>query len=167
MAKERKNREEAKAAGPEAPQEIQITHEQIAALYQSERAKFDNIDARIRSVQNALFEMNAAISAIKEIGDLKNETEVLVPLGSGAHISAGISPAQKIKMSLAGNVVMDVTSEKAVADLNKRREDTEKYLIALRNDAAGIASNISSLERAIMAAQQAQMQKQQQAKADF
>ncbi len=168
MAKEKKHKEEIKAAEPGVPQEIQITHEQIAALYQSERAKFENIDARIRSVQNALFEINAAISAIKEIKDLKNETDILVPLGSGIHTSTKIAPGQKIKMSLAGNVVLDVSAEKAIADLNKRKEDTEKYLNALRNDAANIASNLSNLERVIMAAQQqAQMQKQQQAKADF
>ncbi|MBI2529840.1 MAG: hypothetical protein HYW05_01735 [Candidatus Diapherotrites archaeon] len=164
MAKEKKGKEEPKAGEREAPQEIQITHEQIAALYQSERVKFENIDARIRSVQNALFEINAAISALEEFRELKSETEVLVPLGSGVHINTRISPQQKIKMSLAGNVVLDVSAEKAIADLGKRREDTEKYLIALRNDAAGIASNISSLERAIMAAQQ---QRQQQSKADF
>src|SRR3989338_5230553 len=164
MAKEKKDKEETRAAEPEDPQEIQITHEQIAALYQSERAKFENIDARIRSVQNALFEINAAISALKEFKELKSETEILVPIGSGTHISTKISPAQKIKMGLAGNVVLDVSAEKAIADLGKRKEDTEKYLIALRNDAANIASNISGLERAIMAAQQ---QRQQQAKADF
>ena len=164
MAKEKKNKEEIKAAEPGVPQEIQITHEQIAALYQSERAKFENIDARIRSVQNALFEINAAISAINEIKDLKNEADILIPLGSGIHINTKIAPAQKMKMSLAGNVVLDVSAEKAIADLGKRKEDTEKYLIALRNDAANIAGNISSLERAIMAAQQ---QRQQQAKADF
>ncbi len=167
MAKEKKDKEEAKAAEPEAPQEIRITQEQIAALYQSERAKFENIDARIRSVQNALFEINAAISAVGELKDLKNETDILLPLGSGIHISAKIAPAQKIKMSLAGNVVLDISAEKAIADLGKHKEDTEKYLIALRNDAAGIAGNISSLEGAIMAAQQGQMQRQQQAKADF
>ena len=167
MAKEKKNKEETRAAEPEAPQEMQVTHEQIAALYQGERAKFENIDARIRSVQNALFEIIAAISAIKEIKDLKNETDILIPLGSGIHISTKIAPGQKIKMSLAGNVVLDVSAEKAIADLEKRKGETEKYLNALRNDATNIASNISNLERVLTAAQQQAQQRQQQAKADF
>ncbi|MEW6294681.1 MAG: hypothetical protein AB1467_00070 [Candidatus Diapherotrites archaeon] len=133
--------------------QVKLSGEQIVALFQEEKAKLDSISMQINSVQTALTEVLFAEESLKELSKEGFEGPILVNLGSGVFIEGAVSNAKKLKKSLPGNVVLDVSPEEVSEELKKRKENAQKTLELLLRDRERIYSNLNNLSRIINAVQ--------------
>ena len=140
---------------------ITLTGEQLLQALQNERAKLDMLQERTNAVQRVMVDVMAGIDSLTELNKPGTEGKILVNLGAGTYVSALIDKKSKVKRSLAGNIVIDCSSEEAIEELKKGKEGTEKNLQNLQKEQQMVVANINNL-LGIIAAARRQAARQQQ-----
>lgn len=82
------------------------------------RAQSQAIQQQHLVVVNTLQEITVARTALENMSELEDATELLVPLGGGAFINAKLGPTSKIILNLGANIMAEKSREEAIKIMN-------------------------------------------------
>ena len=140
-------------------QEVTLSGAQVMNFYNNERNKLSIIQRRFDSLQNLLNETMLSINSLNELKKSSKNEKILVNLGAGVFADASIENNGKVKVSLAGNVVLDKPVDEALLDLEKRKNELEKDINVTINEQEATLKQISALENVINTARKAVREK--------
>ena|SRR3989344_1324055 len=140
-------------------QEVTLSGAQVMNFYNNERNKLSIIQRRFDSLQNLLNETMLSINSLNELKKSSKNEKILVNLGAGVFADALIENNGKVKVSLAGNVVLDKPVDEALLDLEKRKNELEKDINVTINEQEATLKQISALENVINTARKAVREK--------
>lgn len=130
---------------PEKKKELKVTGKQLIETYRSDEAKMDVLQRRQQGLQHILSETILASEAIKEIQKSKKDESVLVSLGAGLYTEAKIVETKKLKISLAGSILVDEETDKALSKLQEEIGKIQKDLAKVQNERQKIVENMQSI----------------------
>ncbi|MFH0714174.1 MAG: prefoldin subunit alpha [Candidatus Diapherotrites archaeon] len=137
---------------------VQLSGEDLSRMHQAEQGKLQALGERANSIQRILMDQLAAIDALKELKSEK-EGNILVPLGAGTFIEAKVGNVEKVKSSVANNVMVEMEIPKAIEKLEKNSEQTKKELEELQKEQNIVLNNIAGIENIFAAARKQMQQK--------
>ncbi|MDY6965288.1 MAG: prefoldin subunit alpha [Halobacteriota archaeon] len=101
--------------------------EMIVRLRQQQLSA-EAISQQLAFIQTSISDHEDAITAIKQIKDMKTGGELIVPIGAGSYIYATLSSVDKIILELGSGVSAEKDPDGAVTSLTERKDDlTETY----------------------------------------
>lgn len=142
-----------------AKKEVSLSGEQVMHFYNNEREKLKIIQNRQGSLQNLMNETLLTIEALNELKKAQKNEKILVPLGAGVFADATLNETQKVKISLGGNVILDAGIERALGDLDKRKNELEKDLQMTMKEESQTINQINALGNVISQARNAVREK--------
>ncbi|RLG15281.1 prefoldin subunit alpha [Candidatus Pacearchaeota archaeon] len=92
--------------------------EQQAGQYQKQLEVF----------QSYLADMNNAEKAMKELKNISDEKNILVPIGAGNFIHASVKKTEKVISSLGAGVHAEIPIDQALANIEKRKADVNNQI---------------------------------------
>jgi len=116
---------------------------------------FNEANTRQAMITNAIIESSAAQEALQ--GLLKENSEVLVPIGGGLYIYSQAQRPDKLLVNIGANVVVEKTKEDALSFLDIRMKDLEKAqetLESQKNEFKNRINVINNTVRGIIEKQQ-------------
>lgn len=146
---------------------VSLTKEQVLEAFRQSEAELNAIQQRMQMVQGMARETIDTIETLNGLDKAEKSGKIMVHLGSGIYADASIDAGKKVKVSIAGNVLLDSDAKKAIEDLQKRKENIEKELLNLQTAQADEMKAYESLRQIFATAEelmQKQMQQQKQAK---
>ncbi len=130
---------------PEKKKELKVTGKQLIDTYRGDQAKMDVLQRRQQGLQHILTETILASEAIKELQKAKKDDSVLVSLGAGLYTEAKIVQTKKLKSSLAGSVLVDEETGKALSKLQEEIEKIRNDLAKVQNERQQTVENMQSI----------------------
>ena len=103
-------------------------------------------------IQTSISDHDNAITAIKQIKDLKADSELIVPIGAGSYMYATLSRVDKIILELGSGVSAEVNPDDAVANLTKRKEDLGNTYQKMNEALAKTEGEIQKLQSTVQSA---------------
>lgn len=127
------------------------------ALYQQLRSELES-RAKQREMLNAsLSEVASTINVLSDIKKLKEGEEMVIPLGSGAFVTATLKDSEKILVDLGSDTFIRKSTQDAIDFLKTRNEEIEKGLQTLTAEFMSLEGQVAQLgaelEKISMAAQ--------------
>ncbi|MCX6695799.1 MAG: prefoldin subunit alpha [Candidatus Altiarchaeota archaeon] len=122
-------------------QELQKTLMQL----ESERRRMEALSKQGQAVEAAMMEVNATIQAIESLKDVKEGTEMLVPMGANTFVKATLKDRENILVGIGAGASVEKTRADAVKSLESRREQLNKSMGALHKMSAELAGRIEGL----------------------
>lgn len=139
----------------EGKKEIKVTGQQLLDTYRGDQVKLEGMQRRWQGLQQALMEMTAARDAVQEIAKTKEGENAMISLGAGVFVEAKIANPKNVKNSLAGNILIDEGSEKAVAGLEKEIEKIKKDLTQTQGEMQKLQENMQGISEILRQGQRA------------
>ncbi len=97
---------------PENQEELQ----QKFVLYQLLNQRLEEIKNHLNVVQHKMIELETTNQALADVGEIKKDTEVLIPLGSGLYTFGKASSSEKLLVDIGAGVMV----KKEVKDAKKK-----------------------------------------------
>jgi prefoldin alpha subunit len=108
--------------------------QQLLAELSEYQATVDVLRQQISALATSLTELSITMGAIKVVKDLKQDTEILVPIGCDSFIAAKLSKVDRIITGLGANIAAEKSAEEATKLLEARAAEIEKALGRARED---------------------------------
>ena len=86
------------------------------------KKQHETITSQASLLEEAYLEMGSTIDGIENISKAKEGDELLVPLGSGSYVRAGLSDAKKLILGVGAGISIEESFDKAIETLKMRRE---------------------------------------------
>ena len=115
--------------------QLQLLKQQFGALLEEKAV-----------VDERLAEIMISMQALEKLGKVKENEEVLSPLGSGTFVQSNIKDTDKVFVSLGAGVVVKEKREKAMTILKERQEELSKINDDLILDLNKFSEDINRLE---------------------
>lgn len=114
--------------------EIRKTPEAILAEYENYRAQAETLRRSLDLIVASLEEIAIVKNSLDKISNLKEDNEILVPLGGDSFVRAAVKNRETVIVGLGANVAVGKSIAEAKEGLEKRAEELEK-IRAERTDA--------------------------------
>ena len=113
-------------------------------------AKIKQIEDGLVNIENQIIEINLVIECIKEISNVKPDSEALVPLANGIFIKAKIADTQMLKVNIGSNTVVEKSNEETQQMLKDQLKSIEEYKDELMRDIQKLVNQASIIQADIM-----------------
>ncbi len=113
------------------PKKIKMTPEMAYKLFEDEKHRLEHVSEDLQKMEEALFELDKSIFAIKEVSESK-EKEVFVNLGNGTYVNAKIEG--DFYVLTPSSAFLKRTKDNTLKDLEVRKKN--------------VASNVNNLRQA-------------------
>ncbi len=130
-----------------SPEQIREELERKSVQLQILQANMQMIREKEHALSHRLMELEETKQAIRDIGTVKAESEILVPLGSGNFVSGKISGTDKILVGVGGGIAIKKSPEDALKFLGERSAETnsavqelESQYMKMENEARALQS---------------------------
>jgi prefoldin alpha subunit len=114
------------------------------------------MQARIGLVDAALRELNAAGTTIHGLGDMKKDSEILMPIGGGSYIKAKVDDTEKVLINIGAGVTAEKAAKDAggfvenqTAELNKARSSLQDQLIQVLERMETVRGEIQKISNSL------------------
>ncbi|MEM3519678.1 MAG: prefoldin subunit alpha [Candidatus Hadarchaeales archaeon] len=114
------------------------------------RGLYNSLRRRIDILSSALAELSMCTESLKTLKEVKQGTEMLVPMGGEAFIKARLDSNEKVIVGLGADVFVEKTTDEAIATLSERSGAIEKAINEALARLRKIEANIGALEQAIL-----------------
>ncbi len=149
---------EGKAQEKPAPQpaerKVTLTGPQLMQLATQERQRLEQVNMRINSLQGFRGELAGARDALKEIGGNEMGSRIMVNLGAGIYMEAGIEENTKALAAIAGSVFKEKKNTELIKMLEERLANVDKQLEGIAAEQNAVIARVNQLETIIQAGQQ-------------
>ena len=129
--------------------EINLTGQQVLQAYDIEQAKLREIEARKQQLMQLMADTAGAEQALKDLSKAAKNQKIMIALGAGIYAEAKIDDPKEVKTGLGGGILTTSTSEKALTDLAKRKEEIKKDVELMQRDEQLVMQNLNSLSTSI------------------
>ena len=90
------------------------------------KEQLNALENQFNMLQNAIIEQTKAKITIDNLGKLKNDMEIMMPVGGGIFVNATAKKTSKVLMDVGGGVVIEKELKDAIEKINNRIEDFQK-----------------------------------------
>ena len=133
--------------------EMSFSREQLLSSFDLERSRYEAVSRRINMLQSAQFEISSAMEAIDEIEKSGKGNKIIVPLGGGVMVEAGLDNNKKVMFSYGGGAVTQKKIPEVRQELERRLELLKKEAQQAFGERDKINSGLSNLRNIIMLAE--------------
>ncbi len=126
---------------PENQEELQ----QKFVLYQMLNQRLEEIKNHLDQVQHRMIELETTNQAIEDMSGIKNETEVLIPLGSGLYTYGKSFSVEKILVDIGAGVMVKKDVNDAKKKIEGNKKEIEQALESMQKEAAAIVNKMNEL----------------------
>ena len=120
-------------------EELRRTSAELRFLEQTAEA----IQSRINMVNAVITDLAYATMALEGLEKEKENSELLVPIGSNSYIKAKLENPDKVIVGMGAGVSVEKTLREAKEIVKKRQENLEKTRMSLQQQLAQVAERIS------------------------
>lgn len=125
-------------------QEIQQEMQQKLILYQLFSQRLEQLNEQARLIEQRLLEVETTRQALGDLKGLKDGNEVLIPLGSGCY-AHGRTGDSGLLMDMGAGVMLEKTPEEAGKIMEGKRQETEKFSLALQSEVSDVVNRMNQL----------------------
>lgn len=129
--------------------EKKISEEEIRktiALLQQYQNRAEAHQQQLALIELSIRECESALNTLDELGKVKANQPVLVPIGAGAYVHATMAQMDKVLMNLGAGVSAEKDPNAAKETLTKRKDDLTKMYERLNDDLRGMHNEIQKLQ---------------------
>ncbi|MFH1752256.1 MAG: prefoldin subunit alpha [archaeon] len=128
---------------------VNLNRNQVIALLNNERKKVEDLNVQVNQSRQHLNEIIGASETLKHLKNVKANEEAMMSIGAGTFINCTLKDNLKVKQLYPGDIVIEITLDKAVTDLDKRKESIEKQIKMLREQLDKTYQNYSNMEQVL------------------
>lgn len=139
---------------PEMEKDIQ----EKFVLYQMLNQRLEQIKQHATIIQQKMIEFEVTKQALADLKNVKAETEMLVPLGSGIYSHGKSVPVEKILVDIGAGVMAKKTYEEASSFLEKRKKEIDDAVEMLQGEANAITAKLGEIVPELQKAAQDQQE---------
>ncbi len=99
---------------------------QLLLLHQQYRKQLEMIGAQVELLESTVSEYGRARDTIEEVGNAREGSEILVPIGGNVFIYSTLKDSSSVITGIGGNVAIEKKVDKAIDIIEKRIEDIRK-----------------------------------------
>ncbi len=99
---------------------------QLLLLHQQYRKQLEMIGAQVELLESTVGEYGRARDTIEEVGNAREGSEILVPIGGNVFIYSTLKDSSRVITGIGGNVAIEKKVDKAIDIIEKRIEDIRK-----------------------------------------
>ncbi len=99
---------------------------QLLLLHQQYRKQLEMIGAQVELLESTVGEYGRARDTIEEVGNAREGSEILVPIGGNVFIYSTLKDSSSVITGIGGNVAIEKKVDKAIDIIEKRIEDIRK-----------------------------------------
>ncbi len=99
---------------------------QLLLLHQQYRKQLDMIGDQVELLESTVGEYGRARDTIEEVGNAREGSEILVPIGGNVFIYSTLKDSSSVITGIGGNVAIEKKVDKAIDIIEKRIEDIRK-----------------------------------------
>jgi prefoldin alpha subunit len=103
------------------------------------------LQQQISNLGGTRSELSMTLEFLKNLNQLKPDTEILVPVGSGAMIKAKISGIDRVLVEIGSGVVVEKTPNEAIQIIEGRMKDVDEVIARIQKDITSIQEKIEAL----------------------
>lgn len=133
-----------------ADRQTQAISQQLEELEQIRGA----INQEISELQSQKSEIDQAIDAVQR---LESGTEIRVPLGGGAYVTAELQDVDEILVEVGMDIAVERSNEDAVAVLERKKDHLDDQIADLQSERSDVDSESEALTQQAQQHLQAQM----------
>ncbi len=126
---------------PQNQEELQ----QKFMLYQLLNQRIEEIKNQLNAVQQRMMELETTNQAVVDIGEIKKDTEVLIPLGSGLYTYGKASVADKLLVDIGAGVMVKKPAADAKQSIEDKKKEIEDFSERLQKEAVAIVNKMNEL----------------------
>ncbi|MDI6642670.1 MAG: prefoldin subunit alpha [Candidatus Hodarchaeaceae archaeon] len=109
------------------------------------QAAVDALRQQISILATSLTELSMTVGAIKNLKELKPDTEILVPIGSDSFITAKLALSDKVITGLGADVSVERKADDAIQVLEARGKEIEEAIERSREELGRLEERIETL----------------------
>ena len=136
-----------------ADRQTQAISQQLEELEQIKEA----INQEISELQSQKSEIDQAIDAVQR---LESGTEIRVPLGGGAYVTAELQDVDEILVEVGMDIAVERSNEDAIAVLERKKDRLDEQISDLQAEHSDVDSESEALTQQAQQHLQAQMSQQ-------
>jgi len=103
------------------------------------------LQQQISNLVEARSELSMTLNFLKNMRQLKPDTEVLIPVGSGALVPGRLATVEKVLVEIGSGVVVEKSAEEAVQVIENRIKEVDETVGRLQKDIADIQEKIEAI----------------------
>ncbi len=108
------------------------------------KGQAENVQQQVSMIANSINELQVAKSALKNMKDIGEGSEILVPLGAGAYATATLKRNKSVIMSLGADILADKSMDEAISIV-------ESQIAKLEEAHEKVAGGLSEINRGLQA----------------
>jgi prefoldin alpha subunit len=133
--------------------EMNLTRDQLIGSFEMERSRYDAVAKRLNMIISAQFEISSTVEALDEIEKSGKGNKILVPLGAGVMIEAGLVNNKEVLFSFAGGTITQKEIPVIRDELKKRLESLKKEYDVTTVERQKIEKGLANIRNIIMLAE--------------
>lgn len=145
----------------EEKQKLKLTGDQVAQVFENERAKLQMLERELTALGNARRENENAKASIEALEKSEKDNPLMVSVGGPFFIEAKYKKSKKVKKLLAGKAMVDMSIEDAKKEIERAKEEMGKSFEKLSADQQITVTNLRNLSKLVDATRQAMAKKKQ------
>lgn len=113
--------------------------------YYKEQLK--NLEYQFSLIQNTINDQNKAKITLEKIKGVKNDSELLLPIGGGAFINASLNNSSKVLYDVGGSIVIEKTIDDTIKKIDLRineLQNTEEKISTMAQQIQNEANDASN-----------------------
>lgn len=119
------------------------------------RQTADVLTSRLNMVNVLINDLNIFKSTVENLKELKEEREILVPVGASSYVRAKISSVDKVLYAVGSDIFMEQDVDKALEDVEKRLDELHAMRRELQGQLTTVLRKLEESEKAIRTLSQA------------
>ncbi len=119
------------------------------------RQTADVLTSRLNMVNVLINDLNIFKSTVENLKELKEEREILVPVGASSYVRAKISSVDKVLYAVGSDIFMEQDVDKALEDVEKRLDELHAMKRELQGQLTTVLRKLEESEKAIRTLSQA------------
>jgi prefoldin alpha subunit len=123
-------------------------------LIENYKEQLNSLDMQYSYLQAAIADYTKAKMTLEQLSKANDGTEVLLPIGGSAFVSATAKSTSKVLFDIGGGIVTEKTSEDTIANIDKRIESlkqTQEKLSSMAQRLQAEATEISDKAQKLLA----------------
>jgi len=115
--------------------------------YQMLDQQIKQLQEQMQLVEQQSVEVMAAVQSIEEFSNLKDGSEMLVPLNNGIFAKARLVKEDKLRVNVGAGVVVDKSITETKKLIEKQSEEMEKVRVAVAQNVDQMVQRAAEIEK--------------------
>lgn len=115
------------------------------ALYQLLQNRLGELRQQVSLLEKRFMEIEMTRNALEDVGKLKKDSEILVPLGSGCYARGKLTDTENLLVDLGAGAVTHKETKPAQEMMDKKKEEIEKLIQEIHKETVNTVNKMNEL----------------------